>query len=282
MSVMIESLPGRESARKRFQQAAVAICLNPSVSTCDAQSVASAIYTCARLNLIPDPALQLAAVVPFRDGKAGVRRATLIIMYKGLIELARRADPSIYLKAGTVYANDQYELVEGTDDRLIIRKRWWEIGKEEPGEAKFSYCVSRQTGGTSLLVVVSRQEGLAIANASKAGRRPGTPWHDHEDRMREKTCIKRAARLWSLDPERDDSRRLREAIDVDDRTEEAGTVPGTDLLGDLGIDEPPPDEIPTGASRIGTVAREVQEDVRPVEPPDDAAPALFDDDKPPF
>jgi recombination protein RecT len=254
MATMIESLPGTGTARKRFAQAAIGVCSQPAIAKCTPESVCKAIYACARLGLIPDPVLHLAAIVPFRNH--GKLEATLIIEYRGIVELAKRADSGLYIDCNTVYEGDEYFLEEGLRPDLRILKRWWEKGLPTAGPAVFSYCVSGQSNGERAITVVSAQEGLKIGNASKAGRKPGTPWHDHEDRMREKTCVHRASRFWKLATDSDATRQFREAIEYDgaDTADMAAPVDSANILGDMG--ELPGQEEPGQGLEEGSTRRQ--------------------------
>lgn len=251
MKMMVKSLPGSETARKRFQQAALSVCSSPNIQKCDPTSVLKSIYQCARLNLIPDPILQHVAVVPFRNAKKQVTEATLVIMYKGLIELMKRANPALSIKAGTVYMNDDYELLEGSEDRLRITKRWWEKGLEKSGEPLFYYAVVREPNAEPVIQIISALEAGDIGRASKAGTRPGTPWYDHPERMGEKTAIKRIERFVRMDPEKEETKQFREAMEFDDRTDEGEDI-GTDdgLLDSLGEPSQNVDDLPEGATKI--------------------------------
>ncbi len=218
MPALLASLPGsRQSAKQRFERAAIGIAMSPMVSNCDPSSVFKCIYTCARLDINPDPALHLAAIVPFKNSRKGCTEATLIIEYRGLIELAKRADPNLSIRADTVYENDTYHLTSGLDENLVITKRWWEGGKE-PGKPVFSYVISQQGGGRPQMVIISALEGEKIGKASKAGMRPGTPWKDHFERMCEKTAVRRSSRFWRLDPDKEETKQFREAIEYDENT----------------------------------------------------------------
>lgn len=244
MDQMIQSLPGTDVARKRFKTAALAIASNPGVAGCDPTSVLKAVYTCARLNLYPDPALHHAAIVPFRNNKTGKKEATLIIEYRGLVELAKRANPGLSLRAGTVYENDDYDLVEGTYDELKIKKRYWEKGLEDPGQPILFYAIADEGAGRPITLTVPAVEARKIGRGSKAGARPGTPWHDHFERMGEKTAIRRVMRFLRFDPDKDEANRLQQAVEWDERTEDQGDVPlGDDE--DLFGDDDAPQQAPT-------------------------------------
>ncbi len=253
---LIKTLPGKESAQKRFMQAAVAVCSSPNVARCSPESVFKAVYQCARLNLIPDPVLHHAAIVPFRNNKTQTSEATLIIEYRGLIELMKRANPALTIKADTVYEHDDYELLEGSVEELKITKRWWAKGKKDPGKAILFYCVVKEPGADPVLQFVPAIEAVRIGESSKAGMRKGTPWHDHFERMGEKTAIKRIERFVRMDPDKEETRQFREALEHDERSEQNHVVDDLDVLGDIGSSDPnPAAELDEGRSRIGSGAR---------------------------
>ncbi|MCC7147151.1 MAG: recombinase RecT [Phycisphaeraceae bacterium] len=269
LPAMLKAMPA--VMHDRFKQAAIAIAMSPMIADCTPESVVRQVFACARLNLIPDPVLHLAAIVPFRNGKTGKKEATLVIEYRGLVELAKRADPSLWLKASTVYENDDYELVEGSVDRLTIKKRWWEKNEAGPGRPLFFYCVSKQANAEEpLLTIISAAEAEKIGKASKAGMREGTPWHDNFERMGEKTTIRRSSRFWRMDPDKSETRVFREAINLDEVADSpADTDTSADgLLDGLGnSDEDAADNIPSGESRIGSLAKDAfKEQQKPEKP----------------
>lgn len=212
---MLVTLP--KSLHERFKQAAIAVSMTPNIADCDPNSVASAIYGCARLNLIPEvggsAVLKQAYIIPFK------KKATIVLGYPGLIDLARRACPGLELFTGVVYANDDYTLLGGTKTELIIRRFHWQ-NDEAPGELIFSYCVFKAPEASGFTTVIVPRYKLDELAASK--RRPGssTPWDTNFPEMCEKTGIRRAARLWTLSPDRrDDAARFREALAVDESDE---------------------------------------------------------------
>ena len=216
---MVREMP--DQIRGRFKETALALAGSPLLADCSAESVFKALYMCARLNLIPDPVRQLAHLVPFKN--RGVKEATLIVGYRGLVMLARNADPTLSLNVITVYENDEFLLEQGLTEKFAVTKAWWRE-HDKPGEPLFSACISRQSGMEPRLLVVSAKECRTIASSSKAGARPGTPWHDHFVPMMEKTAIRRSAKLWTLSPEREESARLNLAVAHDEQTEDMGTV----------------------------------------------------------
>ena len=232
---IIKVLP--PAVQERFIQAAVGVSLMPKLANCTPESVFRCVYTAARLNLNPDPAMHLCAVIPFYNNKAKVTEATLVIEYRGLINLARNACPALYVDAGTVYGNDTFALSQGTESLLKITEPWW-LENEDPGIPLFSYCISKTPSQPILqLTIISKQEGVKVAKRSKQGYKVGTIWYEHEDRMREKTAVRRASRFWSLDPSSSQAGKFREALEVDEEFDLTSTNDTPLVDGDIKLEE---------------------------------------------
>jgi len=242
MPKMLAALPSQRD-HERFRQAAIAVAMSPGIAACDAPSVCSAVYACFRLNLVPDPVLKEAFIIPF--GK----KATLVLGYQGILKLARNAEPGLSVRTGTVYQNDDYELVEGLEQKFSISRRWWQKDNTEPGRVAFCYCIYKTPAGEPQLVVVPYPDLDALASKSRAGNRPGTPWHDHFAAMGEKTAIKRAAKLWTMQSERrEEAAAFNEAMRLDDADPaDMPAAPGGDEFAGFG-------DLPEGERSIGTVA----------------------------
>lgn len=238
MAKMVEALPGASAtAIKRFQAAALGVAMNPLIVGCTPESVFTAIYTCARLNLIPDPALKHAHIVPFKD--KGVPKAQLIIGYQGYIELARRANPALIVRTGSVYENDEYQYEDGMELVFKVTKRAWEKGMVS-GKFLFSYCISGTSGQEKMVKIVSRQDGVKIASTKS----DYTPWKKGGTEkesgvavdfpaMCEKTAIRASSKLWSLDPEKEETKQFMEALHMDENQD----APEVGDLNEYGLNE---------------------------------------------
>ena len=79
---------------------------------CTPESVIGAIMRAAQLNLEPDNVLGRAYLVPYGA------ECTLIIGYKGMIELARRSGQVKDFYANVVYENEPFEIEYGTDRHI--------------------------------------------------------------------------------------------------------------------------------------------------------------------
>ena len=80
-----------------------AIMAAPAILNCDPKTLRKALMSCAQIGLLPDG--DQAALVPFK--LRGVLTATLVIGYKGMVDLARRAIPGIVIDTQVVTIEDE-------------------------------------------------------------------------------------------------------------------------------------------------------------------------------
>lgn len=82
----------QDSARtKTFTSSLIsAVTTNPELQKCDATSIISAALLGESLNLSPSPQLGHYYLVPFKDNKAGITKATFQLGWKGYYQLALR------------------------------------------------------------------------------------------------------------------------------------------------------------------------------------------------
>jgi recombination protein RecT len=179
---------------------------------CSVSSVLMAALNVAKLGLMPDPQLGHVYIVPFRDNKSQITEATIIVGYRGLIELGRRGGMKT-IRAECVYANDLFEYEAG----LHVHLRhipWWMRGQDGPGEMRAAYTLASTTADTIEYITVLPVSELDKARkASKAGDSAYGPWSRYTDQMRLKTCVRRASKFWPLSAE------LSAAVDLDEREE---------------------------------------------------------------
>lgn len=111
----IKSLLSDENVSKRFNQILGAkaqgfissviqvVNNNAMLSQAEPQSVLNAAVVAATLDLPIDPNLGFAAIIPFKDNKAGIVKAQFQIMYKGFKQLAYRSGQISKLNACPIY-----------------------------------------------------------------------------------------------------------------------------------------------------------------------------------
>lgn len=185
---MMGALPTEsELTRTRFAQISVAIANSAKLADCDANSVVNSIYGCARLGLIPDPALGQVWILP-RNIKR-VRTAQIVVGYRGYIELAHRSGEYMGINAEPVYDNDDFDLDEGTA-RYIKHKPWWLVeGMKTPGDLRAAYAIAYHKSGHQQWKAVSREEVLKHKAASESSGSEYSPWTKWELSMWCKTAV---------------------------------------------------------------------------------------------
>lgn len=150
----------------------------PALANCDKRSLMGAIITCSQLGLEPGNSLGHAYLIPF--GK----EVTLVVGYRGLIDLARRSGQIISISARAVYANDKFSFSYGLNETVEHTP-----ADGERGELAHVYAVARLRDGGVQFEVMSRIDIEKIRAQSKAGK--SGPWISHYDEMAKKTVVRR-------------------------------------------------------------------------------------------
>jgi recombination protein RecT len=188
------------------------------LAECDVTSVLLAALNVAKLGLNPDPQLGLVYIVPF------AKKATVIMGYKGFIELGRRAGIGA-IRLEPIHENDRVAYVTGLVVKLT-HVPWWMREDErqaEPGAFRAGYVVANVYGDPQLAIYpVSKLD--EARKRSPGAKHPDSSWNQHTDAMRLKTVIRRASKLWPQSAE------LARAVEIDERADEGVTQ---ELPGDL-------------------------------------------------
>lgn len=195
-----EMLP-RGMAVDRFKKVVLmAYSRTPGLQKCTMASVLQAVIQAAELGLEPTGgALGSAYLVPYGD------TCTLIVGYRGFIDLARRSAKVKKVEAHVVYANDQFSYSYGTDPKLVHKP-----ALSERGTIIGVYAWALMDKGVKQFEFLSKSQVDKIRAISKAKK---GPWVDFEDEMTRKTAVRRLAKYLPLSPE------TRDAIEKADELE---------------------------------------------------------------
>lgn len=156
----------------------------PKLQECSKESVMSAFMTCAELGIEPDG--RRAHLIPY--GK----EATLIIDYKGLIELMLRSGKVVSVRAEIVCENDGFDWLNGV---VQHRVEW----RKPRGKMQAVYAEAKLDNGEVQTAVMTLEEVEAIRNRSKAGK--SGPWVTDFPEMAKKTAVRRLAKMVPLSAE---------------------------------------------------------------------------------
>lgn len=109
-----------DDERDRFFANARAVSQNYLLKDCSASSLLNCVIDAAKRGLMIAGPEKHCAVVPF-ETKGGKTSAILIVQWQGKSFLWQRAGAIIKLKAQVVYEGDDFQLIEGDEDRIEHR-----------------------------------------------------------------------------------------------------------------------------------------------------------------
>lgn len=196
--------------------------ITPKLLDCTPASLFTCVMQAAQWGLELDPVLGQAYLVPYKT------TATLIIGYRGLLEMARR-HPSIHsIGARLVYEQDHLHIEYG----LYPKLEHIPVLTPDRGAVTGAYCVWRlKDAGDPEFLYMSRQEIDDIRKRSRAAN--DGPWVTDFDMMAMKTVLRRASRFW---PQSTDLGRM---VAQDERTELGIEVTPLDFEAPALVAEPP-------------------------------------------
>lgn len=172
----------RHLTPERFARIAItAITRTPKLADCTPASVMRCLLDLSAMGLEPDG--RRAHLIPYGQ------ECTLIIDYKGLVELIRRSGDVAALRAETVCENDQFEWVNGAIDHRVD----W---RADRGQVQAVYAIAKLASGEEQSAVMTRQEVEAIRRRSRAGN--SGPWVTDWPEMAKKTVVRRLAKMLPL------------------------------------------------------------------------------------
>lgn len=189
-----QALPQHLTPERLMNVVLTSIRTTPHLAECTPQSVMAAVMHCAALGLEPGP-LGHAYLIPHFSSKKQAYEATFIMGYKGLIDLARRSGTIRAIAAREVYEADAFDLVYGTEDRLVHRPNF----AKRSGRPILYYGVAQLTTGGYHIDVMSYDETEKIRMGSRSGDKG--PWVTNDIEMRKKTVARRLCKYLPLSVE---------------------------------------------------------------------------------
>jgi len=213
-----------EIAATRFVTA-VATEVNRLPTDTDPNSIVECAFNLAVIGLLPGPQLGHAHMVPFRDKKRNGLFATLVIGYRGFLDLSfgvgflKDCQPEVILRG------EEFERWNDAGGAQV--KHLMHIDRELTWDNVVgAYCIWHATTGGHGIEVVGRKELEGLKKAK------GNVWHSEPIAMAKKTAVRRAAKLWKI------TGRMANAVYLDEMAERDEPQP---LLIDVEpTDEPPP------------------------------------------
>jgi recombination protein RecT len=196
------ALPKHLTADRFARVALTALTRNPKLQDCTRESLLRCLMDCSALGIEPDG--RRAHLIPYKD------QCTLIIDYKGLIELVRRSGDVAAIRAETVCENDGFDWENGT---ITHRIDW----RKSRGEVQAVYAEAKLASGETQTAVLTKDEVEGIRKRSRAGT--SGPWVSDWGEMAKKTALRRLIKLLPLSVE------IADAVERDDDRVERDVTP---------------------------------------------------------
>jgi recombination protein RecT len=187
------ALPKHLTVERFCRVATTALTRTPKLQDCTQSSFFKCLLDLSALGLEPDG--RRAHLIPY--GK----ECTLILDYKGVVELAMRSGDLSNIHADKICDEDVFEYDCGT-----VRKHKIDFRKPR-GEAYAYYALARFKDGSEKAEVMTRDEIDAIRKRSRASS--SGPWTTDFDEMAKKTVFRRLSKWLPLSSD------LRDAVEVD-------------------------------------------------------------------
>jgi recombination protein RecT len=178
------ALPKHMTADRFVRVGLTALLKTPKLADCTPESVIQCMLACSSLGLEPDG--RRAHLIPYGNV------CTLIVDYKGIVELAKRSGDVSGVFAQVVCENDSFEWENGEVKHQIDWKR-------DRGAMYAAYATITFRDGSKQTDVMTKAEIDAIRRRSKAGN--SGPWVTDYNEMAKKTVFRRASKWITLSPE---------------------------------------------------------------------------------
>ena len=200
-------IPSHLNPEKLARLALRTIRANPKLAQCTPASLVASIMEAAAFGLEIDQR-GLAYLVPFWDKTIGKFVCTLMIGYKGLMEMAYKSGRVRQVYAEIVCQNDKFEYEMGLNPTL---RHVPALGNR--GQMVGVYAVAKLIDADPAFVVLATSDVDKVKAASKTKDRPDSIWNLWPEEMAKKTAIRRLCKFLPLSAD------MQQAIAVDEAGE---------------------------------------------------------------
>jgi recombination protein RecT len=186
-----KALPKHLSAERFVRVCLTALTRTPELVNCTQESFFKCILDLSAMGLEPDGVR--AHLIPYKNNKENTVECTLLIDYKGLVELVRRSGDVVRIHADVVCASDVFEFSVGQ-----ILKHTWDISKSR-GATVAVYAMVVFKAGESQAVVLTKDEIESVRSRSKS--KDKGPWVTDYNEMAKKVAFRRLCKWLTLSPD---------------------------------------------------------------------------------
>jgi len=178
------ALPKHLTADRFARVAITALTRTPKLADCTPASLMKCLLDLSAMGLEPDG--RRAHLIPYGT------EATLIVDYKGLVELIRRSGDIVSIRAETVCEKDEFAWTNGEVTHAV---NW----REDRGQVQAVYAEAVMKSGEKQTAVMTVKEVEAIRARSRSGN--NGPWKTDWPEMAKKTVVRRLSKMLPLSSE---------------------------------------------------------------------------------
>lgn len=230
-------LMNEREASVYISSALLAVANNDALQTCEPSSIFISAFRAALLRLSVDPALGRAYIVPF--GK----KATFIVGYKGLVEMASRTGKYRFINSAAIY--------EGMEVTESILTGVHSISGEKTGKKIIGYLAyfEMMTGFTKSVYMTVEEIHAHAKKYSKSYDNPKGLWKLDPAVMEKKTPLRILLMHWGQFSEGE-----RGVI-------EAEEINGDNVIEGLAVDAPSPDKVLAESEPVPELKQYTQDEI---------------------
>jgi len=190
---LLRVLPQNMDPSRLYQILTTQITKNRRLAECAPITIAGAAFQCALMGMEPGGHLGQCYIIPYYNTKNSRYEAQFQLGYQGMVALAYRSDSIASVRTSIIFANDTYEIHEGTDGALLHRPKL----DGDRGEPLIYYAVVTTTNGGKFFewMTVGEVEFHRDRFSKSHGKGGFNPWQDNFDAMAKKTVLIKALKL---------------------------------------------------------------------------------------
>lgn len=206
-SEIARGLPGfmRGNAERLIRAMITETTKNPQLLECTPASLFGGVIQAAQLGLTIGAVLGEAYLIPFRNNKKECQEATLIVGYRGFIQLAHRSQQLRRLTPGIVRTGDAFTFTRGSAQNLSHEPR---RNNRDP-VSDYYVCIELVNGGRDFETftyedAIDWRDRFATTRNAPQWVRDKSPWYDMAHGFHQQACktlIRRIAKRLPLSPE---------------------------------------------------------------------------------
>lgn len=175
----------------------------PKLRQCTPESITMCMMAASETGLEPGGSLGHCYIIPYGD------KATFLIGYRGMIDLARRSGQLKSIDSRVVYKADKFVCTFGLEPRLEHIPAW--DSERNDTDIIAAYAVAHLLDGATQMDVMTRPEIDAIRKRSRASG--SGPWVTDYSEMCRKTVVRRLFKYLPSSPE------IAKALEYEDTTQ---------------------------------------------------------------